>query len=168
MILTQPLVKAFNKNQDHYFALSSVLNTFCCFCFCCCGMFILPCTILAMIFSIMVCINYSLYLLVSKYVSFSSNPTRSCNHKLVHNYTKYSSSRHFYFNRLPRLWNKLVDCVDIMDCSLLIAKRRILSLMWESFTLNFDSDNICSFHFLCPCSKCINSFPQVKSISISN
>ena len=60
---------------------------------------------------------------------------------------------HFYFNRLPRLWNKLVDCVDIMDCSLLIAKGRIISLMWESFTLNFDSDNICSFHFLCPCSK---------------
>ncbi|XP_019853454.1 PREDICTED: uncharacterized protein LOC109582867 [Amphimedon queenslandica] len=53
VIFTQPLVKVMNKNQDHYFGLSSVLNTFCCFCFCCCGMFILPCTILAMIFSIM-------------------------------------------------------------------------------------------------------------------
>ena len=103
---------------------------------------------------------------ILNYISFSSNPTRSCNHKLVHNDTKYSSSCHFYFNRLPRLWNKLVDCVDIMDCSLLIAKGRIISLMWESFTLNFDSDNICSFHFLCPCSKCINSFSQNSFNSI--
>ena len=42
------------------------------------------------------------------YVSFSTNNTRSASsNKLVPNFSYYRSSRHFYFNRIIRLWNKL-------------------------------------------------------------
>ena len=43
--------------------------------------------------------NPSLHFDISKWVHFNSNSsTRSSTHsKLVHNYTKYSTSRHFYF-----------------------------------------------------------------------
>ena len=45
---------------------------------------------------------------VSKYVTFSSASTRSSSKcKLVHTLSRINRDRHFYFNRLPRLWNSL-------------------------------------------------------------
>ena len=41
-------------------------------------------------------------------VSFSSGTTRSAaSRKLIHKFTKFCSSCHFYFNRIVRLWNAL-------------------------------------------------------------
>lgn len=45
---------------------------------------------------------------VHSYVTFSTNPTRAGAHlKLTHTFTKSNITGHFYFNRLPRLWNSL-------------------------------------------------------------
>ena len=85
---------------------------------------------------------------ISEYVSFSSSSTRSHNRKLCHNYTKYSSSRHFYFNRLPRLWNKLVHMVDIINCSIPTARKRLHELMWQAFLQQFNGGEVCTFHFM--------------------
>ena len=41
------------------------------------------------------------------YVSFSTARTRSAGVKLKHTYHRTNISRHFYFHRLPRLWNHL-------------------------------------------------------------
>ena len=45
---------------------------------------------------------------INNCVSFASSSTRSsANSKLLHTKSTTNSSRHFYFNRLPRLWNSL-------------------------------------------------------------
>ena len=45
---------------------------------------------------------------ITKFVSFSSTSTRfSANFKLYHSKSSTNNCRHFYFNRLPRLWNSL-------------------------------------------------------------
>ena len=45
---------------------------------------------------------------INNYVSFASSSTRSsANSKLLHTKSTTNSSHHFYFNRLPRLWNSL-------------------------------------------------------------
>ena len=42
------------------------------------------------------------------YIKFSDSCTRSTGaRKMVHNLSSNNSSRHFYYNRLPRLWNSL-------------------------------------------------------------
>ena len=46
---------------------------------------------------------------IFSYVSFSSGTTLSAaSRKLIHKYTKFCSSRHFYFNKIVRLWNALL------------------------------------------------------------
>ena len=45
---------------------------------------------------------------IFNYVTFCSSRTRSSTHfKLRHSLAKKNSVRHFYFNRIPRLWNSL-------------------------------------------------------------
>ena len=45
---------------------------------------------------------------ILRYISFSKSNTRSsCRNRLQHNYCHTSVSRHFYFNHIVRLWNKL-------------------------------------------------------------
>ena len=93
---------------------------------------------------------------IFSYVSFSSGTTRStASRKLIHNFTKFCSSRHFYFNRIVRLWNALPP-VNLND-SILTIKHNIHTHFWCHFLAHFDSDNVCSFHFLCPCNRCFIS-----------
>ena len=45
---------------------------------------------------------------IQSYVNFSNTNTRSCtHHKLKHSLSKSYATGHFYFNRVPRLWNSL-------------------------------------------------------------
>ena len=91
---------------------------------------------------------------VFDYVSFSNNSTRSSTtHKLVHNYTRTSTHRHFYFNRIVRLWNNLppIDLSKSVQC----IKSHLYSHLWNHFLCNFDPNDTCSFHYLCPCSSCL-------------
>ena len=90
---------------------------------------------------------------VLSFVSFSKVGTRaSTAHKLVHNYSRTTTYRHFYFNRLVRLWNSLpfIDLSQSLQC----IKSKLLSYLWDHFTNHFNPDNPCTLHYLCPCSSC--------------
>ena len=45
---------------------------------------------------------------ITKWIHLNTNVTRSSTYfKLAHNRSRCNLSHHFYFNRLPRLWNSL-------------------------------------------------------------
>ena len=90
---------------------------------------------------------------IRNYVSFSSSGTRSqTSFKLHHKPVRTNSCRHFYFNRISRLWNSL----PVIDLDKPVSS--ILSLLrihfWNHFLSHFSSDNPCSFHLVCQCNKC--------------
>ena len=91
---------------------------------------------------------------ISSHVKFTSSSTRSSsNKKLFHNMpSSYLSHHHSYFNRLPRLWN----CLPPLDPDFSIAtiKKDLRAIFWSHFVTNFNPDNPCTFHLLCPCSTC--------------
>jgi len=97
--------------------------------------------------------NPSSHFDITKWVHFnSSGCTRSSSHsKPVHNHTKFISSRHFYFNRLPRLWNVLPPLN--LDLSIQILKRKLINIFWSIFTSKFGDNNYCIYHVVCPCHK---------------
>ena len=89
------------------------------------------------------------------YVTFPSMNTRSTSSgKVVHKYTRYSQSHHFYFNRIIRLWNSL-PTIDLNYSLFTAIKRQIISRLWLHFQTTFDRDNVCTYHFLSPCNKCV-------------
>ncbi len=90
---------------------------------------------------------------ISDYVTPTTGYTRSSvNHSLNHTYSRTNNLRHFYYNRLPRLWNSLPP----MDMNLTSStiKATLKNLLWQHFLCNFESDAPCTFHFKCPCNKC--------------
>ncbi len=90
---------------------------------------------------------------ISDYITPTAGYTRSSDyHRLSHKYSRTNTSRHFYYNRLPRLWNNLPP-LDINLTSSSI-KAKLKNLLWQHFLSNFDSDAPCTFHFKCPCNKC--------------
>ena len=104
---------------------------------------------------------------VRAFVSFSNLSTCSgsaC--KLV--YRCYSTNKfcHFYFNRVVRLWNSLppIDISQSFSC----IKSSLLNVSWEHFVCHFDSDDPCSFHYLCPCSTCHLNYPALSNFSHSS
>ena len=82
----------------------------------------------------------------------TSKTTSSSFNKLKHTFCCSSLSRHFYFNLLPRLWNSLPS-IDL-DQSLDTIKCKLKQVFWNHFLNHLNPDNICTFHFLCPCSSC--------------
>ena len=90
---------------------------------------------------------------ILNYIAFTSNSTRSSSfNKLVHPLAKTNRIKHFYFNRLPRLWNALPPINLTHSHNTIMGNIR--SLFWNHFVDNFDENNLCSFHFCCPCTKC--------------
>ena len=91
---------------------------------------------------------------IREYITFVEGPTRagSCG-KLTHNYSRTSAGRHFYFNRVVRLWNT-VPPIDLeAPCS--VTKVQITTYFWYYFTTTFDQNNKCSYHIICcPCPNC--------------
>ena len=86
-------------------------------------------------------------------ISFSSSDTRSASsHKMIHSISSTNHSRHFFFNRIPRLWNALPP-IDL-DLSINTIKKQLTKFFWVYFTNKVDPSNPCSIHFVCPCSKC--------------
>ena len=87
------------------------------------------------------------------YVQFCSSNTRSFTHlKMKQLFLKLNCVRHFYFNRLPRLWNSIPP-IDL-DQSLPSIKHTLHTYFWDHFLNNFHSDMPCTFHCVCPCAKC--------------
>ena len=92
-------------------------------------------------------------LIIHDYVEFVTSITRaSSNGKLRHKFCRLSTPRHFYFNRIVHLWN-LFPRIDL-SLSLPSIKHLLLNHLWSNFCSNFDANNVCSFHLLCPCAKC--------------
>ena len=90
---------------------------------------------------------------ISDYITFSSSNTRSCTfYKLIIKKAKTNQSRHFYFNRVARLWNFLPP-IDL-SLSLSTIKHNLKQIFWTHFKENFSSFNHCTFHLLCPCNNC--------------
>ena len=91
---------------------------------------------------------------VTKYVSVSTGITRSAERlTLNHLLARTNKHRHFYFSRISRLWNRLPP--TDLSLSSEIIKRGLKDHLWNYFLDNFDSDMPCTFHFMCPCCKCI-------------
>ena len=103
---------------------------------------------------------------ISRFVTFCSGCTRlASNLKLKHSLvTTNNSTRNFYFNRLPRLWNSL-PLIDISQ-SLSTIKIKLYKHFWNHFMANFDPDNLCSYHYLCPCANC-SSLPVSYNFNTS-
>ena len=92
---------------------------------------------------------------ISLYVQLSSSHTRSSGLKLQHRFSHNNLSRHYYFIRLPPLWNRLPSSLDLLSCSIPLAKSCLANFMWSSFETHFHCSNTCSYHFHCPCSNSI-------------
>ena len=79
--------------------------------------------------------------------------TRSSQSRLKHNLSRNTPSRHFYFSRLPRLWNPL----NLLSLTSSQAVNSLNHHFWSHFLSTFDDSNRCSFHFQCACSNCVIS-----------
>ena len=86
--------------------------------------------------------------------------TRSSGTKLIHNISFTNKHRNHYFVRICRLWNAL-PIIDL-NMSIQTIKKHLKIFMWNHFNNNFNSSNIHTFHFICPCSSCLNSPPPTN------
>ena len=93
------------------------------------------------------------YFNINEFVSFSTSNTRSSTSlKLRHSVSRNNYLSHFYFNRLPRLWNSL-PCIDT-DLSIATIRSKLHQYLWSKFITNFDPNDVCTYHYLCPCLTC--------------
>ena len=97
------------------------------------------------------CITSSFNIL--DYVSFCEHSTRSStHHKLKQSVSCTNKTNHFYFNRLPRLWNS-IPTVDLnQPLSTIISELK--QFFWNHFITNYDPLKPCTLHYLCLCCKC--------------
>ena len=96
---------------------------------------------------------------ILNYVQFNPSPTRSHGHQLRTQYSRTNKSCHFYFSRLPRLWNALPTS-DLISMSHAKAITSITSLFFNHFQDHFNSSLPCTFHFQCPC-RSVHSQPHL-------
>ena len=89
------------------------------------------------------------------FVSFCSSSSRSAAHlKLQLSPANRSTNRikHFYFSRLPRLWNYLPTIN--LEKSVMSIKSDITAFFWSWFQQTFDPSRPCTYHAVCPCARC--------------
>ena len=94
---------------------------------------------------------------IMDFVTFRTGPSRSSSLRKMHiPFNPSNRSRHFYFSRLPRIWNSLptLDPSSSVSSNFLLIK----STFMDKFTSTFDPSQPCTFHFYCPCGKCYLSF----------
>ncbi len=91
-----------------------------------------------------------------KYIKFANNRTikskwyqTRAQIREANNYAK------LLFIHIVRLWNALPRGVLDLELSLNTNKTHLTKYLWKHFIENFDPNNLCTFHFLCPCYKCI-------------
>ena len=90
---------------------------------------------------------------ILNYVSFSHSSTRSSFHnELQHKYSSSNFLCNSYFCRLPKIWNSLPP-IDLNQ-SFTAIRLYITKILRDHFIVNFDSDNPCTFHYVCLCSNC--------------
>ena len=103
------------------------------------------------------------------FVSFCSGSTRSAAHlKLQLSPTNCSTNRirHFYFSRLPRLWNYLPTIN--LEKSVMSIKSDITAFFWSRFQQTFDPSRPCTYHVVCPCARCSSLYlPNNFNLAVS-
>ena len=93
-------------------------------------------------------------LIIFDHITFSTSRTRSSTYcKLSYKRSRTIKFRHFYFNRVCRLWNELPP-IDLSH-SIMSIKKDVKDFLWSNFINNFNSDFPSTFYFMCPCSKCM-------------
>ena len=90
---------------------------------------------------------------IFQHLQYNKSGTRSSNTKLSHKTSINAISANSYFCRLPRLWNAL-PIIDL-TLSFSVIKHKLHCFLWNHFIENFDINNHCTYHFLCPCNHCI-------------
>ena len=89
--------------------------------------------------------NPSSHFNILDFITFNISNTRSSSYlKLRHAVCKNNIQGHFYFHRIPRLWNSLPQ----IDTSLSIhsIRAQLRHHFWNHFIANFNSNNLCSYH----------------------
>ena len=88
------------------------------------------------------------------FISFRSGLTRST-WKMYIPFNPSNRSRHFFFSRLPRLWNSLppLDPSSSISSNLTLIKITFL----DKFISTFDPSKPYTFHFFCPCGTCFSN-----------
>ena len=103
------------------------------------------------------------------FVSFCSGSSRSAAHlKLQLSPANRSTNRirHFYFSRLPRLWNYLPTIN--LEKSVTSIKSDITAFFWSRFQQTFDPSRPCTYHAVCPCARCSSlSLPNNFNLAVS-
>ena len=69
-------------------------------------------------------------------------------------FNRISSSRHFYFSRIVRLWNALPIGTITLTQSFATIKYHVWDYLKQNFLNNFVVNNTCSWHLKCPCNRC--------------
>ena len=106
------------------------------------------------------CITSSFNIL--NYVSFCEHGTRSTHHKLKQSVSCTNKTKHFYFNRLPYLWNFLPTIDLSQPLPTIISELKQFFL--NHFIADYDPLNTCTLHYQCPCYKCSVSHPTNFSL----
>ena len=68
--------------------------------------------------------------------------------KLKHHHATTNTYHHFYFHRLPQLWNSLPPINP--SWPLHTIRNTIITYMSNHFATHFNPDNPCSYHLVCP------------------
>ena len=90
---------------------------------------------------------------INDHIKFATGNTRlASSNKLHQTRSTNNTSKHFYFNRLPRIWNTL-PIIDLNDHPIRI-KSKLSEYLWKHFLSNFDPAIVCSFSISCPCFNC--------------
>ena len=91
---------------------------------------------------------------IRDYIKICNNNTRSGTFtKMIHQRSSSNIFHNSYFCRLPRLWNSLPP-IDLSS-PVNTIKFKLLHFLWNHFVENFIDNLPCTFHFYCPCSKCL-------------
>ena len=93
---------------------------------------------------------------IADYVSFLNTTTRSSTslHKIKSNLpmSRLSSTNHFYFIRIVRIWNSLPP-IDLSE-SFATLRSSIFKLYWNYFITHYSLSISCSWCRICLCSTC--------------
>ena len=94
------------------------------------------------------------------YINFSSATTRSgTSNKMIIPHHINNISRHSYFHRLTALWNALP--IINFNLSFVQLKSKLKAFLRNHFLTNFDENNNCTLHYMCPCSRCHQLHPPI-------
>ena len=104
---------------------------------------------------------------ITDYISFVSSSTRAATMNRIKRTIplkpRLNSTRHFYFNRMVRLWNSLPN-IDL-QLPFNSIRRHILGIFWQVFIQQFDVNNSCTWFVSCPCTKCTSLPSQIISFT---